>query len=226
VLTLARSIKLEIINLVKFGDLASSRLLARPVTGERLFNPFVIAGLVILSLWMSVVWLRWQSAPFVTVDWWDSSFVWIKLLAETGSPFAAIDGTVPNVMGGIPRATLGSDFNLLVLATKLLGPFTAFALSDFVVHFVAFFGMYLLLSKWLLKTGSLAIVVSVALLFALVPQYPYYGIGIAGQPLLIYSFLNIKHRRSRKLDWLIVGLFPFYSVFTQIGVFLIGVIGS
>jgi len=61
-----------------------------------------------------------------------------------------------------------------------------------------------------------------ALCFAVLPFNSNYGLSIAGQPILIYLFLNlINYRKNLFLNIILICLFPIFSIFSYSGMFLI-----
>lgn len=141
----------------------------------------------------------------------DSNVVWYKILAESGKEFAPSNAEIPNMMNGLPRISLGSQFKLYVLLFNWFDPFTAYTINMVLIRFIAFIGMYLLLKKHLIKGRYSLITVGVALAFSLLPFWPFGALSIAGLPLALYTFLNFRNRNASLKDWLIVTLLPFYS---------------
>ena len=72
--------------------------------------------------------------------------------------------------------------------------------------------MYLLVG-YLLKAKDKKRLISaaVALAFSLIPFWPSGGLTVAGQPLLLFSFLNLINKRNLILSWIIIFFFPFFS---------------
>jgi len=60
-----------------------------------------------------------------------------------------------------------------------------------------------------------------ALCFALLPFWPLGGLSVAGIPLVLYAFLNIREGAYAWHHWLILLLFPFYSLLVISGFFLL-----
>lgn len=122
---------------------------------------------------------------------------------------------------GIPRAALRSGINLEVLTFWLFTPYTAHVLNFIIIHAIGFWGMYAFLNRYgLTGSGMTFTRTAIAFLFALVPCYTVHGISVSGQPLLLFAFLNLLHQRGRWTDWLIIGLFPFYSFLIWAGLFI------
>ena len=172
---------------------------------------FYLGGLIILSL--NLVWLIFGQDSFVLIhDNLDSEFVYIKLLLESGNVLGFdFDGQINGIMNGINRSYFRSGFNLTILLFSILPPFIAYVLNHALVHLIGYAGMYLLLKKYLVKENDI-LALAVSLIFGLVSYYHIqYGVSISGQPLLLFSFLNILNNEKKYYNWLIIFIFPFYS---------------
>ncbi|MCP4157167.1 MAG: hypothetical protein GY757_56165, partial [bacterium] len=128
-------------------------------------------------------------------------------------------------------------YNVITILFMIFPPFTAFAINVFIMDITAFWGMRILLLKYVGKeTGEedekgkessdaekhrVWIITGVSLCFAMLPFYPSGGLSIAGLPLLVYSYLNIKNNESSKKEYLYIALYPFYSVLPFAGMFVI-----
>jgi len=145
------------------------------------------------------------------------------VLAKPGMFFAM--SPVQEIMNGLPRAALPSEFNLLpILIYFLNDTFIAFAASQFVIHFAAFFGMLLLLKNHYIKEDD-SIAYGVALCFSLIPFWPTGGLSVAGVPLILNSLFNISANRSSIFDWLAIAVVPFFSFLVVSYIFFIPVFG-
>lgn len=152
----------------------------------------------------------------------DSTIVWYKLLSESGQMFGPLGSTVPQIMGGLPRNTLFSEINFVTLSFHFLGMLPAYVLNVVLIHAVALAGMWLLLKKHFLKEEKyLAIAAGCAIAFALLPFWPLGGLSVAGLPLALYAFLNIRQKPWAKKDWLIIIAMPFFASFIYSFVFFL-----
>lgn len=169
------------------------------------FLPFVISG---------------KKSNFIIHDSLDSNLVHYVVLAREGKVFSLPKTIVETQMGGLPRMYYPTGLNVLAFLTTVAQPITAFILTFILVHLIAFVGMYLLLKQHFLKEAEFsAIVVFSAFCFSIVPFYTVYGISAAGVPLLSYAFLNLRMSKAHRIEFLIIGLFPFYSSLLLVGIF-------
>lgn len=171
---------------------------------------YLAVAVAVILAYLSPLYVLGQKAHVLLLDNIDGAVASLKVLAHSGQVFGSLNSTVPNIMNGLLRNTMGSEFNLQVLLYWAFQPFTAYVINLTLVHLLAFLGMYLLLKRYVLKEHE-ALAVGVALAFALLPFWPYGGLSVAGQPLALYAFLNIRARTDKKYDWLILLLVPFYS---------------
>jgi Protein of unknown function (DUF6044) len=142
----------------------------------------------------------------------DGEFVYIKLLLQSGNVLGLdLQGEIPQVMNGIDRTLFRSGFNITFIFFELLPPVYAYITNHLVVHLIGFLGMFWLLRRHFTQDNGWLVPV-VALCFGWVSYYHLqYGISIAGQPLLLFAFLNLLKRQQKWYDWLIIVIFPFFS---------------
>lgn len=94
----------------------------------------------------------------------------------------------PELMNGIPDTGLVPPAPLFVVFYRFFSPFTAFLFSQWLISIIGFTGMYLLLQR---LSGQQLISFLIACIFMLLPFYPVYGLCIPGQPLMLYSVLQL-----------------------------------
>lgn len=175
-------------------------------------NKLITLSVLIILLYLAPLLVLGQDAHVLVLDNIDGAVASLKVLAESGQVFGGLHSSIPNIMNGLPRNTFGSELNLQVFLFWAFPPFPAYVINLVLLHLLAFLGMYLLLRTHVMKEEKYrALSVGVALAFALLPFWPYGGLSVAGQPLALYAFLNIRGRIDRKSDWLILLLVPFYS---------------
>lgn len=160
----------------------------------------------------------------------DSNVAIYKLLADTGTFFSPKDTVIGNVMNGLPRAALPSEYNMVSMLYYFLTPKNAYIVNEMLIRLVAFFGMLLLLRKYVLnedagkEPGCSVASLGIALAFSLLPYWSNAGASIAGQPFVLYAFLNVKNKDYRFTNWLILFLFPFYSSLIFAGMFVLAML--
>jgi len=186
---------------------------------------YLIAAFIVIALYLAPFYILGENTPTLVHDNLDSTAVWFTILADSGQLFGSMDATILQVMNGIPRNSFGSDFNVIQWLYLFFEPYTAYTINLTLMHLVAFIGMYFLLSRRILpKEDSRFIVVGVSLAFALLPFWPSGGLSVAGMPLLLHTFLNIRDGHWNFIDWAIIGLMPFYSNFALSGFFVLVVL--
>ena len=119
------------------------------------------------------------------------------------------DDSIPEFMSGtqnkesLTPASMGTLLFYLVF-----DPAGAFLLNETFVRIIAFLGMYLLLRKWKAPAWTAYIA---AFLFSLIEFYSVYGLAVAGQPLLLYGWMQAKDRKGGVLPYAIALLFAGFS---------------
>ncbi len=164
-------------------------------------------------------------------DTLEAEWIWYHLLANSGVALNAGPSVViEQVMNGLYRNAFHTGWSVLLLWITTLGTFKAYVFNYIVVHLIGFVGMYVLLRRHFLRGAhQLYIVLGVALCFSWIPVFTALGVSVAGQPLLVYAFLNIIKKRTKWYDYLIIISFPFYSsivwagppMFALLGIYLI-----
>ena len=134
-----------------------------------------------------------------------------SIIAQNDALCMQPEEIVPYIMGGIPRGFLKSELNFVFLLYKYLSTNNAYRIIKILICLVAFFGMLLFLNRYIFnyKNKSLTYLISTA--FATLPFFPNGFLTIAGQPLLLFSYLNIYYKKDNIYDWLLIGIFPFFS---------------
>jgi len=120
-------------------------------------------------------------------------------------------------MGGIPRNSFHSTLTAYALLIRYFPPVFALVINEFLMRIAAFVGMFLLLRHKLFPKTSGILAVGTAFAFALLPFWPPGCLSVAGLPLLFYAALQLRDGETRRYAFLIVALFPFFSVLVMIG---------
>jgi hypothetical protein len=191
-------------------------------------NIFIGVALFILILYLMPYFVLGEDTHIREHDNLDSNIVWYKLLSESGQIFTLTDTMLPNVINGLPRSALASGLDAMVWLYVLFEPMTAYTIGQTIMRFAAFFGMYLLLKRHIVRENKYhVIVVGASLAFAMLPFWPSGMLSIAGLPLALHIFLTIK-KRGRETPWyywLTLLLIPFLSNFILTFVFFLAIMG-
>jgi hypothetical protein len=172
-----------------------------------------VAGLV---FYFAVYLINGEKGIIDVDDNLDSEIPWRLLPKESGTLFSISNDTeVPQIMNGLKRNSLNaSAFNVTTLFFYFFTPFYAYTFSFILIKIIAFFGIFLLSSNYVLKEfeDQRFLMSSIlAFTFVLLPQDTIFGIAVLGLPMLIYCILNILNRKYVIASYLFVVIYPFYS---------------
>ena len=139
--------------------------------------------------------------------------------------FMQPDALISQVLSGAAQTAYTPPAPFFVLFFLFLPPFLAYLLMKFTVMILAFVGMYLCLKeiksilgfhKGEIFVEDLAIMI-IALSFGFLPYLYLYGLCIAGQPLLLYTFLRLAQNKDIVSSILIILFFGTASSLVLIG---------
>ena len=185
-------------------------------------------AIILILVYIAPMLLLGENAHVRIGDNLDSNVIWYKLLIYSNKIFASSFDIVQGMMGGLPRISFPNEFDFLLWLNKWFGPIYGYAFNQLFMRLVAYIGLYLLLSKYILlqyhlkRTTLYTLSACVALSFAYLPFWPSGGLSVAGLPLLTYALLNIFFKKYDWKDWIIVVLLPFYSSFILVYFFYLG----
>lgn len=180
----------------------------------------LVAGalLIIVAHWSPYV-IMGDGAYLTIHDYLDSSVLKAKVLADSGKVFAPSSSIIAQY--DIPRGALRSEFQLPTLLSMVLSPLTVHIVLTLFIQLMAFFGMYMLLVRRIIGSGSPVVCVGVALCYALLPFWTPAVLGVAGLPLVLYAFLGLRQGERHWHLWVILLLFPFFSSLITVGFFFL-----
>ncbi|CAG9610651.1 DUF6044 family protein [Pseudoneobacillus rhizosphaerae] len=172
----------------------------------------LIIAFVVIVLCVSPLFILGENAHIRVHDNLDSNLAWYRVLTESGQILGPINATIPQIINGLPRNALGTEFSLIVWLYALFPTMLAYAISQFITRFFAFFGMYLLLKKHFLTNPEWALLrIGTALTFALTPFWPSGMLSTLGMPLALWAFLNIRKGENGWTNYVVLTLLPLYS---------------
>jgi hypothetical protein len=170
--------------------------------------------LSIILLYLSPLFILGENAHIRIHDNLDSNLAWYKVLKESGQMFGGVNSTIPQIINGLPRNALGTEFSGIVWLHAIFPTMIAYAISQSITRFFAFVGMYLLLKKHFLHEKKYAVItIGTALAFALTPFWPSGMLSTLGMPLALWAFLNIRNGEKGWKNYLVLALLPLYSSF-------------
>jgi hypothetical protein len=185
-------------------------------------NKSLIISVIILSFFISFLWILGEDASIRVHDNLDANIAWYKSLVDQHLLFA--DSYTPNqTVMQAPRIAFGSEWSLVAWFFVWFKPMIAYNLSLSIMSIIAFIGTYLFTKETLKLSPKIAPII--ALSFAFLPFLFAAGISIAGQPLLFWSFGEILKTdknnwlKHSKKHWLLAVLFPLYSMLIISGLF-------
>lgn len=179
-----------------------------------------------LAIYLLPFILLQENGRYMVWDNLDAVHVYYKTLFESEKLFAPNSEVVVQMMAGIPRSSFPEEFSLYILLHYFMGPLGSYIATRVIVCFLGFLGMFLLLRKNLLSSECpLYIPLGVATCFAILPFWPDGQLSLAGIPLLVHCYLNIREGSGRWLEWGYLVFFPFYSSLVLSGVFIIFLLG-
>lgn len=121
---------------------------------------------------------------------------------------------VPEFMNGMSKAAMAMPAPFGVFFYRLLPPFVAFTLMQWMGVLVGFAGMFNLCRHFRVKSE---ISFAVALLFAFMPFYPVYGLAAYGQPLLVLCMIQITEEKKHLSSAIGIVLYAGFSSLTLVG---------
>lgn len=169
----------------------------------------VITGLVGVLLYMLPYLVMGERAYVQILDNLDSVFVTAKVLVDSHKIFSPSSDIIPQF--DVPRLCFGSEFSLPLYLMMVMSPFAAFVVNGLFIKIIAFLSMYLLLARHVIPKEQPLMLAGVSLAFACLPVFPFAELSIAGLPLALYAFLNIRQGGDRPYDWAILVVLPFFS---------------
>jgi hypothetical protein len=173
---------------------------------------FILFSLFLISLFLSPYFILGEDAHIRVHDNLDSNLAWYKVLAESGQIAGSLQSRIPQIINGLPRNALGTEYSLIVWLYVWFPTMIAYGISQAITRFFAFLGMYLVLKDHFIKgKDSSMIRVGTALAFALTPFWPSGMLSTLGMPLALWAFLHIRKGRGAWSHYLVLTLLPFYS---------------
>jgi len=178
-------------------------------------------GFFIIFLYYLPYFIFGTNAKIPIHDNLEANIVWIKILLDNKAVFNSPDSVVHQILGGIPRSSIYPFYDIGILWSHLFGVYWGYVFSKLIMSSIAFVGMNLLLVELTKRYENTLIILGfTALLFALLPFWSI-NISVAGLPMVSFAFLNIRNRKSKIIDYIIIFIYAFYSSLILVGFFFI-----
>jgi hypothetical protein len=175
------------------------------------FNTLCKIAIFILVLYLSPLLILGEDSHFRIHDGLANKHDTLKVLSDSGQIFGDHNANIPAILNGVPRSSMGSEYDFMLWLMYFFGPFPALVIGKILVHSVAFFGMYQLLVNHFVGREMKALSLGVSLAFAVLPFWDPIGLSAAALPLVLDAFMSIRKGEGRWFSWLVIGLIPFYS---------------
>jgi len=183
----------------------------------------IIYGIVILVFaFFFLPFLIFGTDSIITIhDNLDSSLPVLKMFRDYNY-FGKFD-TPTNSFNGMSTLYMNfSNYSFHSLLFYIFSDFTAYTISYILSVLFGFISMYLLLKRILNLSSTVCIFSAVC--YAVLPVIPNLGICVSTIPLIIYVFYYFAFINKNVFSWkiLLILIYPFFSAFAFIGIFLLG----
>jgi hypothetical protein len=189
----------------------------------KLMKKELIISISLLIISFSPIFILGKQSWITIHDNLDSEFVYLHLLKESNNLFSLNEGgIVPQIFNGLSTKYFHSEFSFIRVLYYVFPSFWAYVLNSFLVRLIGVIGMSLLISTYYKDRKIPTLLkVFIPLSFGLLPIYSLCGISVMGQPILLWSFLNLKSSIRVSVSLIIIFLFPFYAHFAMTAPFLL-----
>jgi hypothetical protein len=152
-------------------------------------------------------------------DEFDGNFTSRHLIIHSGSFFETNPAKIVyGTMNGLPRANFFRFTEPVTFLMYLFGSLTGYAIAFILMRIAAFAGIFLLGRDHLnFEKENKGLLLLISLCFACLPLNTSYFLSIAGIPLAVWAFLNIKNDQKVKRSFLALVLFAVGSNFVLVG---------
>ena len=177
-------------------------------------NYLWLVSIIALQVYLFPLYFFGENVKITVYDNLDIVVPLSKLITHSQYFFASSNTIVPNIMGGLPRFSFGSELNGYTLLFYFFKPFTAYLINETLIHITAFLSMLVFLSHYCIEKQQKnynLIIFSSSLIFAFMPFYSGSGLSVPLIPLVMYALFNIKRLDLSSKNWLILALTPLYS---------------
>ena len=204
---------------INMGSIYKNLVLANHKLIKSFLNIYI---LIFLIIYLAPYFILGSNNFFYILDNLDSVFVEFKILLESGKLFSESNAIIEQPLGGIPRYSMSSEYNAIFLFYHLFGPEKTYVIVRVLATLVGFFGMKKLLNEHILdKKKDRIIILTISFLYSILPFNFFSFLSVAGMPYVLFSFLQIRKNDYSLKNWIIIVLYPFFSIFYIYGFFFL-----
>lgn len=182
-------------------------------------SKYLFIGTLIVALLLCPYIILGEDA-FITIhDFLDSNPVHVQSVISMDL-VGKYNGMLP-VLEGVSSLSYISliPLDIKTILYLFLPLYWAIVVNIFFVKIVAFWGMYLLCNRYLLKNNCLYSML-IGVIFSLVPFYSDYGLSSAGIPLFLYSVFNLERKENLLQSYILIVFFTCNSSLALVGLFI------
>lgn len=143
----------------------------------------------------------------------DSNVVWARMLLDSGNALT-LGKTIDQMMYNQPHHAVYGVYDFSLILFSIFGSFWGYVVCKILMAYIAFWGMYLLLIRYIINSFSNLwvsfAIVSTCCLFAILPFWSF-NIGIAALPFVFFAFFNLRNGNKSYYNWLILVVYAFWS---------------
>lgn len=175
-------------------------------------HPFIL-GLTIVLFSFLPFFILGENIYLNIFDNLDSEFVYLHVL-KISHNLLGFDYTVPvnNIFDGIPRGYIHSEWSFIRVLFFFFPSFWAYVINFILIRIIGFVGFYVLARDYFPSTPNRSVVTFIcAIVFCSLPIMPIFCLTVMGQPILLWSFLNLIEKQKIFLSFLIIIIIPFYT---------------
>lgn len=191
---------------------------------EKINHYSFFIGFLLIFLYNSPYLILKENAIFNIGDNLDGVVAMLKLLSDSAF-YLSFDNNIfiESYLGGsIPRNALMGSFNIITILFYFFEINLAYVLSQYVVLFIGFIGMYLFSTNYIFKDQKgnfFCMLISFA--FAIIPQKPIYGGAIYTiAPFFFYAFLNLIYNKKVAFNFFLLFILPFFTSLAMNTIFI------
>ena len=181
----------------------------------------ILISLLILFIYLSPYIFK-NDSKFLIGDNLNVRIPTTKVLIEGNYLFTENDYEVKEILGGIERGFLPSQYQFNFILYSIFSSENAYKTNRIFMHLIAFIGMFVLINKHFYKKNNIESRIFtplIALGFATLPFFTNGNLSITGQPLLLFALLNFLKKEYNLISILIILLFPFFSSLVLANIF-------